>query len=185
MSFTQKFYVADTHFGHQLMLSPTACARPFADTLEMDEVLVRNWNAVVRPGDLVFHLGDFSFGLADEERVRGLFYRLAGRKRLVTGNHDLRKDGSLHPTLAGLDWDAPPTPACETTDGGQRVFLSHYAHRVWPASHKGSWHFYGHSHGRLPGVGRSRDVGVDCPDVGFGPRTFRQLTAALAEKEAA
>lgn len=181
MSYTQKFYTADTHFGHQLMLSPTACARPFAGTSEMDEALVRAWNAVVKPDDLVFVLGDFAFSLGDEERVRGLFCRLSGRKRLIVGNHDTRKDGSLHPTLAGLGWDAEPTPACEATDEGQRVYLSHYAHRVWPASHKGAFHFYGHSHGQLPGIGRSRDVGVDCPDTGFAPRTFGQLTAGMKE----
>ena len=47
MSFTQKFYTADTHFSHPLMLSPTACNRPFASTLEMDDALIAAWNAVV------------------------------------------------------------------------------------------------------------------------------------------
>nr|WP_245247801.1 hypothetical protein [Tianweitania sediminis] len=159
------------------MLSETVnCRRPFATTREMDEFLISAWNAVVRPDDLVFHLGDFSFGLGDEQRVRSIFYRLHGRKRLIIGNHDVRKGGDLHPTLAGLDWDAPPAHAAETTDEGQRVYLSHYAHRVWPAAHKGAAHFYGHSHGSLEGLGRSRDVGVDCADTGFAPRTFRQLT---------
>jgi hypothetical protein len=57
------------------------------------------------------------------------------------------------------------------------VILCHYGMRVWPASHHGSVHFYGHSHGRLPGYGRSRDVGVDMLDVAFRPRTFAELTA--------
>lgn len=187
MGFTQKFYTSDTHFGHQLMLSPTLTKtrpRPFRDTTEMDEVLVRNWNSVVRPDDIVYHLGDFAFGLNDEERVRSLFARLMGRKRLIIGNHDIRKSGELHPVIAGLDWDAPPVPAMETQDGGQRIYLHHYACRVWPGSHKGAFHFYGHSHAALPGVGRSRDVGVDCQDTGYAPRTFAQLTAGLRETPA-
>ena len=45
---------------------------------------------------------------------------------------------------------------------GKREFhLSHYSHQVWPASHKGVIHLFGHSHGSLKGIGRSMDVGVD------------------------
>jgi calcineurin-like phosphoesterase family protein len=37
MSFTQKFYTADTHFGHALMISDKCNhPRPFASTQEMD-----------------------------------------------------------------------------------------------------------------------------------------------------
>lgn len=98
----------------------------------MNEALIRNWNAVVGPDDLVFHLGDFAFKLCDEaERIRGIFHRLNGRKRLVLGNHDLRKDGSIHPTIADLPWDAPPAQIVETTDEGHRVVLCHYALRMW------------------------------------------------------
>jgi calcineurin-like phosphoesterase family protein len=179
MSFTQKFYTADHHFGHQLMLSSTACARPFSSVREMDEFLIDAWNSVVRPADLVFHLGDFAFGLGDAARVASIFRRLNGRKRLVLGNHDFSKPNVIHPSLLKLEWDAPPTAALETTDEGQRVYLSHYAARTWPGQHRGAFHFYGHSHGRLPPFGRSRDVGVDCPDVGYAPRTFKQLVAEM------
>jgi calcineurin-like phosphoesterase family protein len=177
MSFTQKFYTSDHHFGHQLML--TACDRPFETTREMDEFLIEAWNSVVRKDDLVFHLGDFSMGLGDAARVQSIFRRLNGRKRLVLGNHDFSKPNTVHPTVAALGWDASPAAAMETTDEGERVYLSHYAARTWPGQHKGAFHFYGHSHGRLPAFGRSRDVGVDCPDTGYAPRTFKQLVAAM------
>jgi calcineurin-like phosphoesterase family protein len=147
----------------------------------MDETLIRNWNRVVGPVDLVFHLGDFSLGLGDIERVTWIFERLHGRKRLILGNHDIDRKGELHPSLAGLAWDAPPTHAAETTDGGQRIYLHHYACRTWPGQHHGAYHFYGHSHGNLPGVGRCRDVGVDTPDVGFTPRTFAELTTGMTD----
>ncbi|MBX3531582.1 MAG: hypothetical protein KF849_13310 [Rhizobiaceae bacterium] len=179
MSFTQKFYTADTHFGHQLMLADVATARPFPHVRAMDEALIDNWNAVVRPGDLVYHLGDFAFGLGDAARVRHIFDRLNGRKRLILGNHDFVKQGVVHPAIAGLGWDAAPSPLVETNDEGERVVLCHYALRTWPGVRKGAWHFFGHNHGALPGLGRSRDVGVDCLDTGFAPCTFKQLTAAM------
>jgi calcineurin-like phosphoesterase family protein len=182
MAYCQKYYTADTHFGHALMLSETACARPFRDTREMDEALIDGWNAVVRSDDLVYHLGDFAFGLNDEVRVRRTFKRLNGRKVLILGNHDYGRQNKVHPVIAGLGWE-DVAQQLETTDEGCRLFLNHYAMRTWPGQHKGAFHFYGHSHGRLPGFGRSRDVGVDCPDVGYAPSTFRQLTSAMAMVE--
>lgn len=177
MPYATKRYISDLHFGHELMLKYPG--RPFSSTTEMDEFMIREWNSVVRPDDLTYILGDFSMGLGDVERVTSIYSRLMGRKRLILGNHDYRKAGQVHPTLLGLEWDAPPTPAVETTDEGQRLYLCHYASRVWPGSHKGSYHFYGHSHGALPAMGRSRDVGVDMPDVAFRPRTFPELTKGM------
>jgi len=179
MAYTAKFYTADTHFCHPLMLSPTACNRPFDDVKAMDEALIRNWNSVVKPDDIVYHLGDFALGLHDGDRVRSIFSRLAGRKFLVLGNHDYRNQNQVHPVIAGLGWEQPPCQQMETNDEGQRVFLSHYACRTWPGIRKGAFHFYGHCHGKLPGLGRSRDVGVDCPDTGYSPRTFKQLTGGM------
>ncbi len=103
--------------------------------------MIARWNAVVGDGDLAYHLGDFSMSLGHEQRARGIFHRLHGRKILVLGNHDFRKPGVIHPTLAALEWATPPAPAMETTDNGHRVYLSHYAHRTWPGAQKGAFHF--------------------------------------------
>lgn len=177
MPFVRKFYVADTHFNHSAVIA--SCRRPFLSSELMTEYMIARWNEVVKDDDLVYHLGDFAVGLQDATVVASIFHRLRGRKILITGNHDLCR-GELHPTLAALPWDRPPVAALETTDGGNRVYLSHYAHRSWPAAHYGSYHFYGHSHGNLPSCGRSRDVGVDLLDVDFTPRTFGELTKDMA-----
>lgn len=178
MGFTRKFYIADTHFGHEAILGH--CERPFSSVREMDEFMIDAWNSVVGQEDLVYHLGDFSFG--SPEYAKHVFRQLNGRKVLVLGNHDCRRGPQDPlPHIMALGWDQPPTESLEVKDEGCRVFLSHYAHRAWQGNHReNSWHFYGHSHGRLEHLGRSRDVGVDLPDVAFTPRTFKQLTAALA-----
>jgi len=135
---------------------------------------------LVNAGILVFVqndiLGDYGRPGKDIMAYRRLFRSLRGKKVLIIGNHDVRKDGSLDPEIERLPWHIPPRDLLEVKDGGRRVILCHYALRTWPASHYGSVHFYGHSHGRLPGVGLSRDVGVDMPDVAFTPRTFAELT---------
>ncbi|TAT77155.1 metallophosphoesterase family protein [Rhizobium ruizarguesonis] len=177
MPYTRKFYIADTHFQHNEIIS--SCRRPFLSADLMTEYMVNRWNEAVGDSDLVYHLGDFAVGLEDAARVASIFRRLRGRKILIYGNHDLRR-GELHPTIASLAWDRPPAAALETTDGGHRVFMSHYAHRSWPAAHYGSYHFFGHSHGNLPSCSRSRDVGVDLLDVDFTPRTFVELVKDMA-----
>ncbi|MET4687608.1 metallophosphoesterase family protein [Sinorhizobium fredii] len=178
--FVQKFYLADTHFFHHRILA--MCNRAFSSIDEHDEAIVSRWNSVVRDDDIIYHLGDFGFHLGlNSERVRSLFHRLKGRKHLIIGNHDVDKKGTLHPTLAALDWAARPEHALRTRDGGRDVYMSHYAARVWPSQQHGAVHFYGHSHGRLPGQGLSRDVGVDLPDVAFTPRTFEELTRGMIE----
>lgn len=176
MAFTQHFFTADTHFGHQLMLD----FRPFVSTDEMDQFIIDAWNAVVRPHDVVWHLGDFS--CHDVARTKQIFDRLHGRKRLILGNHDLH-NGEVRKSLCDLAWDQPPTHYAEVKQAGERVILHHYAMRTWSASVHGSWHLYGHSHGRLPAYGRSRDCGVDCYDISYAPQTFQQLTAAMRDAE--
>ena len=176
--FVKKFYISDTHLGHERLLAMQP--RPFSTIEEHDEYLIMAWNDVVRDEDIVYHLGDFAFSLSrDADRIREIFGRLNGRKYLVIGNHDTDKKGNLHPTLASLNWAARPEHALRTCDGGRDVYMSHYAGRTWPSQHHGAVHFYGHSHGRLPGHGLSRDVGVDVDDVAFTPRTFAELTASM------
>ncbi|NEI64966.1 metallophosphoesterase [Rhizobium leguminosarum] len=177
MAFTSQYFTADTHFGHALMLKD----RPFASTDEMDRHLIDAWNSVVKDGDIVWHLGDFSYH--DDARTKTIFEQLKGRKRLILGNHDLDNRGDIRRSIAALAWDIVPTHYAECKQDGERVILNHYAQRTWSASVHGSWHLYGHSHGRLPTYGRSRDCGVDCSDLGYAPASFRTLTAAMLEVE--
>jgi calcineurin-like phosphoesterase family protein len=83
------FVISDTHFGHANMLSFTGLdgqrVRSFESVEAMDEHIVARWNAVVRPRDHVYHLGDVAMrkdGLA-------MVSRLNGHKRLIPGNHDI------------------------------------------------------------------------------------------------
>ncbi|TXN71857.1 metallophosphoesterase [Methylobacterium sp. WL6] len=152
-------FTADTHFGHQAVLGTRlGLMRPFQDIEAHDEALIAAWNAAVRPGDTVWHLGDFCHRCT-EDRARAILARLRGRKFLVRGNHD--KIGQR------LPWDGPVADVARVhvhdpeTGKDQGIWLSHYAHRVWPRMHRGDIHLYGHSHGSLPGTSASADVGVD------------------------
>jgi len=78
------FIISDTHFGHSRIIQ--YCNRPFKDSLEMDEALIKNWNETVSNNDVVIHLGDV--GLGNKEYIASIIKRLNGKKILIMGNHD-------------------------------------------------------------------------------------------------
>jgi calcineurin-like phosphoesterase family protein len=85
------FVISDSHFGHAGILAfkrPDGTSlRDFASVEEMDEHMIDRWNAVVRPQDHVYHLGDVAMKRTCIETV----VRCNGHKRLVRGNHDVYK----------------------------------------------------------------------------------------------
>jgi calcineurin-like phosphoesterase family protein len=88
----RSFVVSDTHFGHKNILTfrdsdDGPLIRPFVSVEEMDETMVERWNAVVQPGDRVYHLGD----VAIHRRALPILNRLNGSKVLIKGNHDIFK----------------------------------------------------------------------------------------------
>lgn len=85
------FFISDTHFGHSNILTfkdgNDKPLRDFSSVEEMDEFMVKNWNETVKPQDTVYHLGD----VVINRRALPILDRLAGRKVLVKGNHDIFK----------------------------------------------------------------------------------------------
>lgn len=75
---------SDTHFDHINIIDFEK--RPFANHLEMTEALIEHWNRVVKPNDLIFHLGDVF--ICKAKRMEEISARLNGRKILIHGNHD-------------------------------------------------------------------------------------------------
>lgn len=78
------WFISDTHFQHENIIRFNG--ENFSSSEERDELLIENWNKRVKPGDLVYHLGDVFFG--SKETFPKLWARLAGSKRLIVGNHD-------------------------------------------------------------------------------------------------
>jgi calcineurin-like phosphoesterase family protein len=156
----QDIYItSDSHFNHTNIIK--YCNRPFMDVNDMNESLVYSWNERVRPNDIIYHLGDFGFG----EACKKIFNRLNGQKCLIIGNHD-RKDTFDY----GWGW---VKDVYSLKVDGQNIWLSHYPHRSWPKSFHGSWHLFGHVHGRMEPCGLSFDVGVDAWN--FWPVSYEQI----------
>lgn len=169
------WFTSDTHFGHARVIEYSN--RPFKDIDEMDEMMIANWNSLVKPGDTVYHLGDFSFhGL---EKTVKIAKRLMGQKFLIFGNHDKRSRKEKEFTSRWV-W-------CRDIEGitvdAQRIVLCHYAMLTWNQSHRGAWMLHGHSHGSLPNDPHALrlDVGVD--PMGYWPVGFETVRGIMSKKE--
>jgi calcineurin-like phosphoesterase family protein len=103
------WFISDTHFFHENIIR--YCGRPFSCAEEMNDVLVDNWNSLVRPGDIVYHLGDVYMG-ATEDEFKHFWPRLNGSKRLIVGNHDdipfLSRGGFFKKVKMWKVWDDRP-----------------------------------------------------------------------------
>lgn len=156
-------FTSDTHFDHANILKYTE--RPFPTVEDMNEAFIKNWNSVVKPKDVVYHLGDFAF-----RRHAYFAERLHGQIVLIEGSHD-RMDGKARKAFQCVG-------PRHTVKGEPDIILSHYAMRVWPRSHYGTWHLYGHSHGHLAPWGKSFDVGVDAQ--GYAPVALDRVREIMA-----
>jgi calcineurin-like phosphoesterase family protein len=166
------WFTSDFHLGHFNIIR--YCNRPFADTREMDEVIVDRLNALVKPNDTLYFLGDFCLGKHDS--VAAYRNRLACQTiHFIDGNHDktTRQLQHLFSSWSSLS---------EISIGKQGIVLCHYAMKVWPNHSRGAWQLYGHSHGNLPDdpISLSMDVGVDSHD--FRPWHFDEIQAVMKVK---
>jgi len=142
------WFSADQHFNHKNVIK--YCDRPFDNVEQMNNVLVNNWNEVVKGNDTVYVLGDFAW-----RNPKPFIERLKGNKIFVAGGHDKKLKAPymkiIHPL--GLK---------DEYGNDRTIVLCHWAMRTWHKSHYASWHLFGHSHGNLESYGLSFDVGVDC-----------------------
>lgn len=154
------FVTADLHFGHKNIIKH--CNRPFSSIQEMDNILISNWNKTVKTKDLVYIVGDFAWKTPDE-----YLKKLAGKKILIKGNHDY-KFKKYYPLFE------------ETHNilirkiNKQKVVFCHYKLVSWPGKNRGSYHCYGHSHGKLKKELNCCDIGVD--SWNFTPVSWDLLT---------
>lgn len=155
------YFTSDEHYGHRNIIK--YCKRPFNDVDEMDEELIKRHNNVVSDKDTVIHAGDFS--LAPNKIVTSKYLpRLNGKHIFLWGSHD--------------KWLSNPLQIWDNKVYNQRIVVCHYAMRSWPASHYGSWHLYGHSHGKLPPFGKSWDIGVD--NNNYFPVSFDEIEKIIS-----
>jgi len=101
------FFTSDLHLGHKRILEYTN--RPFENIDTMNTAIVDNWNKKVTANDLVYHVGDFSFGNSAREWEQ----KLHGDIVHIEGNHD--KNNGVKTYIV----------KCIMHFGGKSIFVQH------------------------------------------------------------
>jgi calcineurin-like phosphoesterase family protein len=181
------FFTSDEHHGHENIRTGWAgqkgavAPRPFSSLEDMTEGLVERHNARVKPGDLVYHLGDMFWRTFSPISALDVMNRLHGQHYYILGNHEemFEKASFLKHSFVWVREREKIRPI-----GGPKagIVLDHYAGRVWRGSHNGAWQLYGHSHGNLPELDTllAFDVGVDVND--FAPVSLDEVNQRMSRK---
>ena len=155
------YFTSDTHFNHKNILkyNPNRLEHSYDDSVEgMNQAIVDRWNAVVKPNDTVYHLGDVAFG-RPEDSVKWIL-QLNGNITLIRGNHDY---STYLEAFGHLLYDVRDYLFLRNFKN-EKVAMFHYPIVNWDGKHHGSYHLYGHVHGtpvhQLKGT-RSADIGID------------------------
>ena len=148
-----KWFSSDLHIGHFNAIKENH--RPFSNLEEMHETLIANINALVKPDDELYLLGDVCwkasylplFDLIDCPTIH-----------LLLGNHDHEKvmKCSRWTTVRDL---------YRLKHDDYRLILCHYPIESWHGRERGSIHLHGHTHANMSHAVQKfplrYDVGVD------------------------
>lgn len=143
-----------------------------------------NWN--VGELDTLWIVGDLTIDCSPHKLVEIRNKIKCRNIHLIRGNHDPDDEKILPYTFSSVH------DVANIVVNSQRIFLSHYAHVVWPKSHKGCWHIFGHSHSSLnPWIDKHMpkskmlDVGIDNAFKLFGeyrPFSFKDIRDYMSKK---
>ena len=118
------WFTADLHMGHrqEFLYGP----RGFANEIEMNEAIVERWNELVKPGDVVYNLGDMAMN--DIEASIPYLKQLNGHQIWIMGNHDTDKKAEriLYACHSNIYMMKGNTYSAMLKDGKMRYYVSHY-----------------------------------------------------------
>ena len=163
------YFIADTHFGDDSIIIYEK--RPFENSQEMDQLLIKNWNDVVDSNDTVFVLGDFT-SYTDSHKIKDILSQLNGCKILIMGNHDRDRSAEEWRTLGFSECSMWPIVYKEY------FILSHeplYINTNMPYGN-----IYGHVHGNPSYKDASKQsVCVSAERIQYTPISFEELVARM------
>lgn len=154
--------ISDTHFNHTKMCE--YCNRPE----DFSRRIVRHWQKMVSPDDLVYHLGDFYLSRMDE--FTKYVDMLPGVKILIKGNHDRKKSNwYLNRGFAAVMGFASVISRTNMRENGEyflytRVLLSHKPMTIPKLSGYKTINIHGHFHNHTPEQCEQKLVKLLTPD---------------------
>jgi calcineurin-like phosphoesterase family protein len=151
------FLTSDWHLYHKNIQKYCPTTRYGADHIEMTNLIVHTVFSQTKPGDIIYNVGDVSFGTYDQTHNILKLIKDAGIKHyLIRGNHDHNITSDMHQYFEGVHDVLNLNLGRRST-----MVMSHFPFAVWDRCHHGSFHVHGHSHGSFSAPGRIMDVGLD------------------------
>jgi calcineurin-like phosphoesterase family protein len=170
-----KIFTSDLHHSHKRIVEFTN--RGVDTTQERHtDWLVKVWNKNVSSGDLVYHLGDFSFAKNYDE-IAFFVNALEGQKIFIKGNHDRREhlDQLVKDNLIQAWYDYKEIKLQDIP-----TVLFHFPIASWHQQSRGALHLHGHCHGNFKDYrGKMLDVGLDSAYNLYGEHKFITEDAVL------
>ena len=169
------WFTSDTHYNHKNICRGVSNweagrgTRDFATLQKMNEVIVNQINSKVMEDDILFHLGDWSFG--GFESITEFRNRIVCKNiHLILGNHDHHIENNaddVQDLFTSVNQYLKIQINVNRTENGvdkHNFVLCHYPLGSWHDMAMGVIHLHGHVH--LPsnlklGEGKAMDVGVD------------------------
>jgi len=166
------FFTSDPHMDHDKNFVWEV--RGYKSAHEHKEGVIKKWNEVVTPNDIVISLGDFQFGKDGEKNMLETLQRLNFSEIfLIQGNHgsgwkQLKQNRGRNFELGGKKVNLSPD-YMEVVVDNQPIVLCHYPIVSFNGQGKGSWMLFGHTHqniykseiGALLKKLKMMDVGID------------------------
>jgi len=112
------YFTSDTHLYHYNILKLNPQARKPGYELR----ILDNLEALLKEGDTLYHLGDFTWQLYDELKVLDRWKKLPAKKVLIMGNHDHR----FGKEILGEFFDEVHEFSLVLELDGFKILLSHY-----------------------------------------------------------
>lgn len=186
------WFTSDTHywhknitFGESVWDNKEKNCRKFDTTPEMSRHMVTQINKYVGEDDILFHLGDWSFG--GIENIWNFKKQLKVKEiHLLIGNHDhhikrnliLPNVRRVEPYSRILEEGKPISGEYPDYVESQTLFTSvndildieidgigiqmlHYPMHSWNTRHGKTYHLHGHTHGNIETIEHRLDVGID------------------------
>jgi calcineurin-like phosphoesterase family protein len=159
------YFTSDLHLFHKKAIEFDQ--RPFRDVDHMHQELVDRWNSVVKVSDVVYVLGDVSFG--NKVETASVLLRCNGILHLIPGNHD--NLNRLKPCFSEIhSW------LINLNAAGRHFWLCHFPLDSWMENrgHSGGWiNLHGHTHGTS--VRRKNRLDVGCMNWNYTPISIDQV----------
>ena len=161
------WFTSDTHYNHTNICRGVSNwedkkgTRDFDTLEEMNDAIVNNINAVVKEDDILYHLGDWSFGGFNS--IKEFRDRINCKNiHLILGNHDhhiARNKNDIAKIFSSV------AHYREKKIDGITFIMSHYPMMIWNYHYQGSVMLFGHCHGSLHEKylynRKTMDIGID------------------------